>query len=136
MFFNQTPTNMETAMKISLKEFKEVLAGFTGTEHYYLHHIGNNVTMKLTDGCQFIRQYSGGGAYWLFDIILSWQLKLQNFPFQIWKLMKQSDGTWVMCCTDGNEHVLAYQEIGYSDFPIDTFETWLVDGVCLLPSEY
>ncbi len=125
---------METLTRISIDEFKDVLAGFIGTENYYLHRLPGGLTMKLTDGCKFVKEY--GNAYWLFDIILSWQMKLQNQSFQVWKLIKQGDGSWFIQCTDGNDQVVAAQEITYSIFPQDRLELWLVDGVCMLPSEY
>jgi len=90
--------------------------------------------MNKTDGCQFVCEHAG--AYWLFDLILSWQMQLKEHKFQVWKLIKQGDGTWFMHCSDGNGKTLAGQEIAYSDFPLDQFEVWLIDGVCLLPSEY
>jgi hypothetical protein len=90
--------------------------------------------MNLTDGCHFIRE--NAGAYWLFDLILSWQMQLKGYEFQVWKLIKQGDGTWFIHCDDGNGKTLAGQEIPYSDFLLDQLELWLIDGVCLLPSEY
>lgn len=125
---------METTMRISIEEFKDTLTGFIGTEHYYLHRLSNGLKIKLTDGCQFVREFAS--AYWLFDILVSWQMKLQNYPFQVWTLIKQGDGSWFIQCTDGNDQVLGCQEIENSDFPIDQLEVWLIDGVCLLPSEY
>jgi hypothetical protein len=125
---------METAMRISIDEFKDTLTGFTGTDNYYLHRHPNGMTMKLTDGCQFVREL--GGAYWLFNAILSWQVKLQKNPFQIWKLMRQGDKSWFITCTDGNNHILGCQELDSTVFPVEQLEIWHIDGVCLLPSEY
>jgi hypothetical protein len=123
-----------TEMRISIKEFKETLSGFTGTENYYPHRIPNGMSCRLTDGAQFVREL--GSAYWLFNIILSWQIKLQAYPFQIWKVMRQGDGSWFITCSDGNDHLLGCQESEPADFPIDQIDIWLVDGVCMLPSEY
>ena len=64
-----------TEVKLSKEEFRQALARFNGTEGYTLHRLANGMTMKLTDGCAFVREHAGGGAYWLFDMILSWQLK-------------------------------------------------------------
>jgi len=94
------------------------------------------MSLQLTDGCEFVRQASGEGAYWLFDIILSWQYKLHQHGFQVWKLKQMENSSWIIQCTDGNDKVLASQDIQYSDFPIDSIDIWLVDGVALLPSEY
>lgn len=127
---------MEATIHLSKQEFQQALQGFRGTENYYLHRIPNGMTMKLTDGCQFVRENAGSGAYWLFDLILSWQLKLKNNRFQVWRLIKQSNRTWFIECTDGNGNQLASQELVYSDFPVDQFELWYEDGVVLLPSEH
>ncbi len=121
-------------IKLSKQELEIALDGFTGTQHYYLHRITAGLTMNLTDGCEFARDHAS--AYWLFDLILSWQIHLKKQKFQVWNLIKQGDGSWFIQCTDGNENFLAAQEIAYSDFPLEKFEVWLVDGVCLLPSEY
>lgn len=112
------------------------LSGFHGTENYYLHRLTNGLSMQLTDGCSFIRENASNGAYWLFDLILSWQYKLKMEEFQVWKLKKQENDSWIIKCEDGNGNFLAAQKIPYSDFPLDEFEVWLVGRVCLLPSEY
>ncbi len=123
-----------TEIKLSKTEFRIAIAGFTGTKNYHLHRLPNGITMKLTDGCAFVRECAG--IQWLFDLILSWQFKLSKHPFQVWKLIKQGNGTWFVQCTDGNENYLAGQEMLYSDFPLDQFTIWLIEGVALLPSEH
>ena len=128
---------METTnVKITKEEFQRILLGFHGTEEYHRHTLPNGMSLLLTDGCEFVRENAGEGAFWLFDIILSWQYKLHQRPFQVWKLKQLENGSWMIQCTDGNETVLASQEIPYSDFPIDSIDIWLTDGVCLLASEY
>src|ERR1035438_8535487 len=127
---------METTMRISIEEFRNTLAAFTGTAAYYLHKLPNGISIKLTDGCQFVREFAAGGAYWLYDLILSYQMDLKTFEFQVWKLTKQENESWLIQCTNGNSKVLAEQMIPYSDFPIDSIEIWLIDGIALLPTEY
>lgn len=123
-----------TEVKLSKEEFKLALPRFNGTEAYHIHRLANGMTMKITDGCAFVREHAG--AYWLFDLILSWQFKLDQHPFQEWKLIKQGEGTWFIQCTDGNAQFLAGQEILHSDFPLDHFTVWYIEGVALLPSEH
>lgn len=125
-----------TNIKITKEEFQRTLLGFHGTEEYHRHTLPNGMSLLLTDGLEFVRENAGDGAYWLFDIILSWQYKLNKHPFQVWKLNKQENESWMIQCTDGNNKVLATQDISYSDFPIDSIAIWLTDGVALLPSEY
>ena len=125
-----------TDVKLSKEEFKLAIASFKGTEGYHLHRLANGMHMKLTDGAAFVREHAGSGAYWLFDMILSWQFKLTKHPFQEWKLLKHGNGSWYLQCTDGNENFLAGQDILSSDFPLDQFTIWLIEGVALLPSEH
>jgi hypothetical protein len=125
-----------TNVKITKEEFQRTLLGFHGTEEYHRHALPNGMSLHLTDGCEFVRENAGEGAFWLFDIILSWQLKLRKHRFQVWKLKKQDDNSWFIECSDGNHNFIVGQEITYSDFPLDKFELWVIDGVALLPSEY
>lgn len=135
-FVNQRKKKMETDVKIPPKEFSKRLQEFHGTQEYHSHKLNNDLGLLLTDGCHFIREKAAGGAYWLFDLILSYQLKLRKHRFQVWKLEKQPDKTWFVECSDGNGNFLIGQEVPYSDFPIDIVSIWVVDGVALLPNEY
>jgi len=127
---------METEVKLSSKEFEKAVRSFHGTDQYFRHRLANGMFLLLTDGCNYIRENAGGGAYWLFDLILSWQMKLRKQRFQEWILEKQLDGTWFIECQDGNKNYIAGQEIDYSDFPLEKITIWVVDGVAMLPSEY
>ena len=127
---------MEINVKITKEEFLTTLQQFHGTEEHHRHALPNGMSLLLTDGCEFVRENAAEGAYWLFDIILSWQYKLHQHTFQVWKLRQLEDSSWTIRCTDGNDNQLAAQDIPYSDFPIDSIDIWCVEGVCLLPSEY
>jgi len=74
----------------------------------------------------------------LFDAILSYQEhnKVKNQSFQVWKLQKQENSTWLLQCEDGNHEILLVQKIRFSDFPLNSIEIWVVDGVAMFPSEY
>lgn len=111
------------------------LAHFTGTSQYYKHGIGPLV-IYLTDGCKHVAE--AGGAYWLFDLILSYQMYplVKRQYVQVWKLQKQqNNGGWLATCEDGNGTVLQRQEIPYSDFALDNITILVTDNICLLPSE-
>lgn len=114
----------------------EILAQFTGTQKYHLHKIDSYMKIYLTDGCNYIRNRCA--AYWLFDLILSWQTKpeVAKENFQFWTLQKQPDDTWIAKCEDGNKNVLALQKMEHSDFPLNEMTIWVVDNIALLPSEY
>ena len=111
------------------------LSHFNGTERYYVHRVLNR-QLLLTDGCKYLAEE--GEAYWLFDLILSYQTNkaLQEEDFQVWNLKKKPDSGWVVTCDDGNDKILITQHIAYSDFPLNAIKLYLVDGVCMLASEY
>jgi hypothetical protein len=110
------------------------LAYFTGTTQYYRHGIGP-LSLLLTDGCKHVADE--GAAYWLFDVILSYQLykAVCSQYLQVWRLKKQEGVYWSITCDDGNGKILVQQQIPYSDFPLDGIKILVKQGVCLLPSE-
>lgn len=110
---------------------KNQLAHFIGTERYHRSTFGK---LHLTDGVFYIYQ---NGAAWLVDLIESYQRgKVQNTPFQMWELQKTGTMAVITMKEDSNEPVMVKQEIPYTDFPIDYFKLYVIDGVCLLTSEY
>jgi hypothetical protein len=74
----------------------------------------------------------------LFDAILSYQEynRVKDHSFQVWKLQKQEDNTWLLQCEDRNHEIIIVQKIEFSDFPLNEINIWVVDGVAMLPSEY
>jgi len=112
-------------------EEKEHLNQFRGSELIY-EHLMVGGSLALTEGCHFVRDnYS---AFWLFDLIGSYQSKLSGEAFQVWTLIKSSDGADITC-ENGNKKVLVSQHIPFTDFPFDII-IWKVEGTCLLPGEY
>lgn len=118
-------------------EWTAELHNFTGTEQYYIHR---PMMFRYTDGVQFVAEHAQ--CYWLLDLIGSHQPELrkkydeEKIYFQVWKLSKQGDGSWLAICEDGNNGLLTQQAIEYSSFPLPFFEMWYVNGVLILPSEY
>ena len=106
---------------------------FTGTEHIYRHPLVRSIV--YTDGVKYIAE--NAGAYWLIDLIASWQLepKVAKQDFQVWKL-KVSGNTAKAVCENGNGKVIASQDIEYTDFPFDGLSLYFTDHTILLPSEY
>jgi len=119
-------------------EIHWALREFTGTEGYHAHLFPGKSPIKLTDGCAFVREQCK--AYWLFDAILSYQCdpRLRNVKFQIWILQRlKKDLSWELTCKeDTGKKPIITQIIEFSDFPLDSIRIWLIDNVCLLPSEY
>ena len=84
------------------------------------------------------------------DIIASYQVKLKDESFQVWKLVREytfsivNDEKFIserrnsfnVVCEDGNDKILIKQHIYFSDFEFDEYIVWFVNGVALLPSEY
>ena len=101
---------------------------FTGTEQYHQHWMRQLV---FTDGVKYMAE--AGGAFWLIDVIASWQRKE---PFQIWELKVNPDKSCIVTMKeDTDEPILVTQEIPYTDFPLDEIKLYEIDGVLLLPSE-
>jgi hypothetical protein len=112
------------------KALEEELKGFTGTEQYFKHWSGQ---VKYTDGIQYLAEQAG--AYWLLDLIASYQKELSNKKFQVWTLKKSDDTAVITMREDDELPVIVRQEIPYTDFPL-SLTIFCIDGVVLLPSEY
>lgn len=128
---------METELKhYTEEEFSNELAGFIGTEQWHASGYG----FTYTDGVHFVVTNGGRGdatAHWLVDVVFSYQFvpAVKRERFQVYKFTRRGDGLDLII-TDGNEAVLATQNIEYSDLRVNELTLWFVDGVLLLPSEY
>ncbi len=117
------------------------LAQFIGSENFY--KFSRLFRALLTDGAHYVA--TEAGAFWLMDVIGSYQNGLRREDFQVWKLIpnKTTDGAKVVC-ENGNKVEILSQRIPFTDFPfIDgkEFVLWAVrnetGGVTImLPSEY
>jgi len=108
------------------------LKGFTGTQQYYKHLCG----LVYTDGIKHLVTH--GKCMWLLDVIASYQPDYKSLcPFQIWKVTKESDGSgWILMKEDSDRPPTIIQRMEYTDFPMDSYEIYCIDGVVLLKSEY
>ena len=114
-----------------IEKIKSDLRQFTGTESYYKHFTGIN----FTDGVKFLADKLE--CYWFLDIIASYQHRLKDVPFQIWRIqVDREKAGMVTMREDTNEPVIIRQELKYTDFPLDEYEVYYVDRVILLKSEY
>lgn len=115
-------------------ELRSSLRNFTGTTEYFRHLSG----LRYTDGVQFLAETAG--AYWLLDLIASWQPKalrdawLQEF--QLWELFVRDDQSAVVVCSRDSEDKAFQQEIEYTDFPLEYVKLYVERGVVLLPTEH
>jgi hypothetical protein len=120
-----------TMKKEEINKIKAQLEQFTGTENYYKHFTG----IKYTDGVLFLAEKLN--CFWFLDIIASYQYKLRDVPFQIWKVQVNGDNTGLVTMKeDSDQPVKIQQELKYTDFPLDEYEVYCIDGVILLKSEY
>ena len=95
-----------------------------------------NPRFTYTDGVKFVATECG--AYWMIDYIVSYQSNktFTNEDFQVWKFTKTSGDAMQVNVTNGNNGLIQETEIEYTDFPMQSIEIWVVNGVILLPSEY
>lgn len=111
-------------------------------DHFGSHNGTENIyscrpfPLTYTDGVKDLAENCK--AYWLIDIIVSYQgnKSVNSHSFQVWELKRVKDDSFTILATDGNSHKIASQNIPYSDFPYDMATIWLVDGTMLLPNEY
>jgi len=121
---------MSSTMKVS--QLEEELLNFHGSGVFYRF----TVNLIYTEGIQFLLH--NAKAYWLLDIILSYQTNelVNKERFQVYRLSKAEDSSAIIEISDGNNNIIATQEIPFTDFPLNTITLWCVDGTILLPSEY
>ena len=114
---------------------KNSLAQFTGTESYHKFSILSKLV--ITDGVKYLCDKAS--AYWLMDLIASYQSKCQKDEMlrdmQFWTITVNGSQAVVKCERDTND-VAFSQKIGYTDFPLDEIKLYCQNGVILLPSEY
>jgi len=117
-----------------IDQLRVKLEQFTGTTQYY--RIDSKTL--LTDGAYYLATQAG--AFWLMTVFSSYlnELKLDEW-FTVLKLDVIGSSAKVTI-SDGNDNVIATQEIEYTDFPLPNLtlygcwdsEHW----VLMLPSEY
>jgi hypothetical protein len=122
------------------------LANFYGTENYY-QYMFNCI---LTDGTKYVADNGGtNGAYWLMDVIGSYQGKIQKSSnrrlkeFQLWILQVNQDKTATIACyEDSGMEPFIKQNIEYTDFDLPEFKLYVSpmydkknNMVIMLPSE-
>jgi len=117
--------------KNETEKLESELENFTGTENYFRNFTG----LKYTDGIQYLAEKAG--AYWLIDLVGSYQHLLKEVPFQLWTLTVNDDNKGIVTCKeDTDAPVLVEQKLEYTDFPLKTFECYCIEEVLLLKSEY
>ncbi|RYF27785.1 MAG: hypothetical protein EOO23_07755, partial [Comamonadaceae bacterium] len=106
-FFKIQSKKLKENWFVRLKEnFIKKLSQFHGSIDLYNHCI-SSCSMNITEGAKFVADT--GGAYWLLDIILSYQHipKFYEQQFQVWKLERKEQDSFLITCYDGNDNRLA-----------------------------
>lgn len=111
------------------------LLQFTGTENYYRYQ-----NLLLTDGVYYLAHE--GECFWLMDAIFSHLVTNSSLARQefIALNLKVQNSKAKLVFEDGNDGILASQNIPYTDFPLEKIKLFLVreasQFVVMLPSEY
>jgi hypothetical protein len=107
------------------------LRQYTGTEQY--HRLTLFGGFVCTDGVYAFAEE--GGAYWVLDLIASYQPQLRNYEFQHWKIISHR-GKFIALCTDGNGYTLVTQEGDFTDLEDGDYSFYLTNKVLMVESEY
>ena len=77
-------------------------------------------------------------AYWFIDVIISYQAnkKVNKHSFQVWVLERIVKDFFKVTATDGNNNIIACQDISFSNFQFDKATIWYVNDCLLFPKEY
>jgi hypothetical protein len=132
-------------MSTKIQSANDSLIGYHGGDRLYFNPV---TKIKYTEGVKELAAKTE--SYWFLDLIASYQYKMKNEDFQVWKLERELSYTLVngiknviqrkncfnVVCEDGNGRVLIQQEIPFSDFEFDTYTLWYINQVLLLPVEY
>jgi len=132
----------EETKELSAKaiELRTGLANFYGTQAYHRFSI-LFPKLVLTDGANYLADKAG--AFWLMDIIGSYQKKCMQDDMlrdmQFWTL-KVEDGEGIVTCERDTNNIAFKQEIPYTDFPLDEIKLYVCNNgdymVVMLTSEY
>lgn len=121
-------------LEINQKILVENLSQFTGTSKYY------RITPKilLTDGTYYLAEQAG--AFWL---MIGFASHLDELNRDVWFAVLKLHVTGCaasLSIEDGNDNLLAKQEIECTDFPLPSISLYgcLESGqwVLMLPNEY
>jgi hypothetical protein len=133
---NESPAKESPADSIdALDSIRSGLAHFNGTESLFPHWTDR---LTFTDGVKYLAEKCG--AFWLIDIIASYQHRPKVRAcgdLQIWTLdLPAANQGRVTCKADTHAPVAVRQRIQYTDFPLpEGVKLYVRHGVLMLPSE-
>ncbi len=113
-------------------ELRSALAMFTSSENYYPHLSG----LHYTDGVKFLAE--NAGAYWLIDLIGSYQKRCrkdkQLRERQVWTLARTGHEADVICLRNTADEAFR-QHLPFTDFPLYEITLYLESDILMLPGE-
>ena len=132
---SNNPQTQEKLKNTPLQEqILSKLKDFHGTESYFKNFTG----IKYTDGVNYLAETLG--AYWLIDLIGSYKNHKNIKPFLVWRIecfeTERGRQAIITAREDTNEPVLIKQKISLTDFKLNEYELYCIDGVLLLKGEY
>ena len=118
----------------SKKEIIDIINHAHGTNAYHKFSSFKHYPV-VTDGVIAVAEVAG--CYWFLDIIGSYQTNKRLDPnFQVWKLAVNHENSTAVVSGCNDTELIVKQDIPYTDFPLEEFKLFLMDGIILLPSEH
>jgi len=118
----------------SKSEILDIISNAHGTEAYHKFSSHKHYPIA-TDGVIAVAETAG--CYWLLDIIGSYQTnKLLDPQFQVWKLAVNHENNTAVVSGYNDTELIVTRNIPFTDFPLDEFKLFLMNGILLLPSEH
>jgi len=126
---------MTVKEKIDKQELVERLSDFKTSDQHYIHRISDSWRLMLSEGCYFVRE--AADAYWLFDLILSYQSSsaLINVSMQSWNVKRVRRGQVQVLCQDRHGDILIAKTVKQR-FVLDDLTVIVANNHAWLKSEY
>lgn len=119
-------------MKPTPDDLRAGLAHFYGSNVVYRHALNRNVV--YTEGVQYFAEQAG--AYWFLDILATEPAILKQAREFASIELKVKDDKATILVTDGDDHEVYRQEIGYTDCPEGDWHFFFVGATIMLRTEY
>jgi len=118
----------------SKQEILVIINNSTGTTAYHQFSPSPDFPV-VTDGVIEVAQ--AAECFWLLEMIGGSQKnKKLDKNFQVWTLTVDWQDKSSVLRGYNDTKLIVTQKIPYTNFPLDEFKVYLIDGIILLPSEY
>ena len=126
-------------MKAQVKEIKEGLQHFHGTEMFYSIPL---LRTRFTDGLKYLSEVAE--CFWLItdtSVIAKSLMNRSEFVTIDFKRLSEEKQDYTgfeaeIIYTDGNDNILEKHGYLSTDFPLDELRLFFVNNTLMLPSEY